>query len=223
VVEGITRITQGPVKKFVLGALVWASMERLAGGEVGTFVANVGDFSIAVVWAYLFLSLAYFYFDFSAYSDIAIGASRLFGLRIMENFNFPFLSTSLADFWRRWHMTLANFCRAYIYMSLIGLTRNPHVAIIGTFAALGAWHAASSAWLLWGIWNGVGLSVLLLWSRFAAKRKIQFFKTKIGNLTGWAATMAFVALGESLTLPYQNGSLWDSFRILAKAFGIDLL
>lgn len=222
VIEGITRICQGLVKKFVIAAVILTLMEKLAGGSVSTFVAHVGEFSTALVWAYLFLSLAYFYFDFSAYSDIAIGASRLFGLRIMENFNFPYLSTSLADFWRRWHMTLANFCRGYIYMSLIGLTRNPHVAIIVTFGLLGVWHAASSAWLLWGLWNGFGLSFLLFWSRFAAKRKIKFFKTKIGQLTGWALTMAFVALGEGFTLAYPDGGLGDSFRILAKAFGMNL-
>lgn len=219
--EGVLRIAQGLVKKFVLG---WITLEL-----IGQVTGNAGVAGLAqaqtvappgVVWAALFLTLAYVYFDFSGYTDIAIGSSRLFGLRIMENFNLPFLATNLQMFWQRWHMTLANWCRTYIYMSMIGLTRNPYAAVIATFAVMGLWHSAGPHWLLWGLWHGLGLAWLLYWGQQVRKRKPVFVKTRAWALGGWAMTLAYVALGGSFTVLYGKAPVEAAFRLIAMAFGL---
>ena len=72
--------------------------------------------------------------------DIAIGASRLYGFRIMENFNFPIAAWNISEFWKRWHMTLVGWIQSYVYMPTIGLTRRPYVAVYCTFITMGLWH-----------------------------------------------------------------------------------
>lgn len=220
--EGTLRIFIGLVKKFAVGALVLDLLRRLGtDGAIG-LSADPSGFSPLLIWATLILTLLYVYLDFSAYSDIAIGTSRLFGIRIMENFNMPFLATNLQQFWQRWHMTLANWCRTYVYMPMIGLTRNPYYAVIATFTVMGLWHAADPHWIIWGIWHGAGLAVLLHWTRYAAKRRIKFHKTKAGRLGGWALTMCYVSLGGAFTALYQQAPIWTSFQIVAAAFGMSI-
>jgi alginate O-acetyltransferase complex protein AlgI len=219
--EGILRIAQGLVKKFVLGWLVLELIDHLTGkvGVVGLATADTAS-SPLMIWAVLLLTLAYVYLDFAGYSDIAIGSSRLFGLTIMENFNLPFLATNLQNFWQRWHMTLANWCRTYIYMSMIGLTRNPYVAVIATFATMGLWHSASPHWLAWGLWHGLGLAWLMYWGQLVRKRKFTFFKTRPGAVVGWALTISYVALGGSFTVLYGKAPIGDAFRLIGMAFGL---
>ena len=222
IIEGSMRIAMGLVKKFYVGAGVLVLLRWLTGGDLGDLLEGLETVSPAVVWGALFLTLAYVYLDFSAYSDIAIGSSRLFGLRIMENFNMPFLATSLQKFWQRWHMTLANWCRTYIYMLMIGLTRNPYWAIVVTFFVMGLWHAASPHWMIWGIWHGLGLATIIAWQRFAGKRRIGVFKTRIGAVAGWAMTLSYVALGGAFTAFHEREPVLASVRIIARAFGINL-
>ncbi len=220
IVEGVLRIAIGLCKKFFLGVLVLELLSNVSGGGLLALSADPGALPPYRVWAALLLTLAYVYLDFSAYSDIAIGSSRLFGLRIMENFNLPFLATSLQKFWQRWHMTLANWCRAYVYMPMIGWTRNPYWAVIATFAAMGLWHSASPHWVLWGLWHGAGLAFLLFWGRFAMKRKITAMKTRAGQAAGWAMTMGYVALGGAFTALYGQAPVTASLGLILAAFGI---
>ena len=218
-VEGILRIAIGLVKKFVLGFLVYKLLVEISGGGLLALSHSLDTLPIWSIWICLFLTLAYVYLDFSAYSDIAIGSARLFGLRIMENFNMPFLATSLQKFWQRWHMSLANWCRTYIYMGMIGITRNPYWAVLATFFVMGLWHAADLHWMAWGVWHGMGLMWLLFWGRFAARRKITFFRTNLGQLVGWACTMSYVALGGAFTALHGQG-IDQSLQLMAAAFGI---
>lgn len=221
-IEGSLRIAIGLTKKFFLGVLVLELLARVSGGGVLALSADPTAIPPHMVWLTLLLTLAYVYLDFSAYSDIAIGSARLFGLTIMENFNLPFLATSLQNFWQRWHMTLANWCRSYIYMPMIGLTRNPYGAVIATFGVMGLWHSASPHWIAWGLWHGVGLAVLLLWGRFAMKRRIKVMKTRPGKLAGWAMTMGYVALGGAFTALHGQAPLMASVGLIAAAFGLAL-
>lgn len=219
--EGVLRIAQGMVKKFVLGALVLECLDRVTGhaGLVGLATAGTAA-DPAVVWAALILTLAYVYLDFAGYSDIAIGSARLFGLMIMENFNLPLLATNLQAFWQRWHMTLAGWCRAYVYMPMIGLTRNPYAAILATFTAMGLWHSASPHWLAWGLWHGLGLVWLAWWARFASRRKIGIFRTGPGAAVGWAMTLGYVALGGSFTALHDRAPFAAALRLIGMAFGL---
>lgn len=221
IVEGVMRIAQGLVKKFVLGWLVLELLDGVTGRQGLVGMVQAADAPpVHMVWAALLLTLAYVYFDFAGYSDIAIGSARLFGLTIMENFNMPLLATNLQMFWQRWHMTLANFCRTYIYMAMIGLTRNPYVAVLATFATMGVWHSAGLHWVSWGIWHGAGLAWLLYWGQMQRKRRITLFKSGFGAVLGWAITIAFVALGGAFTALYGKAPYSDSWRLIGMALGL---
>lgn len=220
-VEGLSRIAQGLIKRFVLVDQIGKLMVYYSGDNIVDFVNGVnGQPGVFAVWAYLVLALVVLYLDFSAYSDIAIGASRLFGFKIIENFNYPLLATNLTEFWKRWHMSLTGWCRAYVYMPVIGITRNPYVAVIATFVLVGLWHAGTIHWLAWGLWHGCGQAAVLHWGRFAQRRRIKFFKTSFGKILGWAMTLAYASLGGALVSFYEKGEFLDSFRLMGRAFGI---
>lgn len=218
VIEGGTRIVQGLVKKFVLSYIVVAACNSLVGDDV-VAVAH-GDIAAPRVWAFLLLSVLIGYLDFSGYSDIAIGASRLFGLKIIENFNYPFLATNIGEFWRRWHISLVVWCRGYVFMPVVGLTRNPYLAVTATFTVIGFWHAGSLLWVSWGLWHGIGQVGMQMWVRFANKRKIKYFRTRLGTATGWILTMCYVALGDSFVVLYRHGSYFDAWRLIGHAFAL---
>jgi alginate O-acetyltransferase complex protein AlgI len=106
-------------------------------------------------------------------------------------------------------------------MPVIGLTRNPYLAVIATFMVMGAWHAAIPPnWIVWGLWHGLGIVAALSWTRFAQKRRIKVFKTRLGAGLGWALTIGFVALGGAFTALHGLAPLTDSFRLIAAAFGL---
>jgi D-alanyl-lipoteichoic acid acyltransferase DltB (MBOAT superfamily) len=88
---------------------------------------------------------------------------------------------------------------------------------------MGLWHAGWPLnWLAWGMWHGVGMVVVLMWARYAQKRRITFFKSTAGHLAGWAMTMIFVALGGAFTTLHARAPLYDSIRLMAKAVGLDI-
>lgn len=220
VIEGVSRIAQGLIKKFTILPVLENYSVRLTGGDWIAFAnGTAGEQGVWALWLYLILELLISYLDFSAYTDIAIGVSRLFGLKIMENFNYPLLASSLVDFWRRYHMSLTNWCRSYVYMPSLGYTRNPYAAVTLTFVIVGLWHAGSLNWLVWGLWHGLGQAVVLRWARFAQIRRIVFFKSGYGRLIGWSLTMVYVSLGCAFEAVPVNGSVVDSFRLIARAVG----
>jgi D-alanyl-lipoteichoic acid acyltransferase DltB (MBOAT superfamily) len=110
------------------------------------------------------------YCDFSGYSDIAIGTARLFGFRLMRNFAFPYFSRDIAEFWRRWHISLSTWFRDYLYIplggSLVGKTRQAFNVVV-TFAVSGLWHGANWTFVVWGLLNGLYYLPLMLlgWQR----------------------------------------------------------
>ncbi len=219
--EGLTRIVHGLVKKFVIANLL---LLPLYGGvpDGAVLLERLGELPAWKVWGFCVLSFLYLYLDFSAYSDIAIGASRLFGLRIMENFHWPILAQNISIFWRRWHMTLAGWCQNYVYMPTIGLTRNPYLATYVTFAVIGIWHSASLGWLAWGLYHATGISVYGFWSRERRRRKWRGLDRPALRWAGVPLTIAFVSGGSALTAVDGHGGPWDMLRVLAKLATIDL-
>jgi len=100
------------------------------------------------------------YFDFSAYSDMAIGLGRIFGFRFLENFRYPYISQSIREFWRRWHISLSSWFRDYLYIPLGGNRHGPrrtYLALITVFVLCGLWHGASWSFVVWGLYHGVFL------------------------------------------------------------------
>jgi alginate O-acetyltransferase complex protein AlgI len=164
---GLTRIFHGLLKKVVLGgiALSWAE-------PIGRF-AVAGDLSFCQAWIALYAICLYAYFDFAGYSDLALGVSRLMGVRLAENFDNPYLRPSIAEFWKGWHVSLSFWIRDYLFVPLCGRSASrirPHLAALAAMTMCGLWHAPALGWALWGFLHGLGLSVHQAWTRFLRKR-----------------------------------------------------
>ena len=142
--DGLRRFCAGLSKKVLLANTAGAMWELFALRE-GFFDAYLGVFFFAMQ----------IYFDFSGYSDMAIGLGKVFGFSFPENFNYPYTSTSITDFWRRWHITLSSFFREYVYISLGGNRRGKLITyrnLLITWALTGLWHGFSLNFLLWGLY-----------------------------------------------------------------------
>ncbi len=190
---GFMRIVFGMVKKLIfadwLGYLinpVWQN-PHLYSWEIG-MLALVG-YALQI------------YFDFAGYSDIAIGASRLFGLKIMENFNNPYLAPNISQFWRRWHISLSDWIRDYLFfpLSQISSARLWTILFVPVIAMAlcGLWHGAAWHYVLWGVWHGLGLSVYQIWGNYKRSHKAVAKAVK-GSWFGYTAILmnfSFVTLG----------------------------
>ena len=150
VLEGLVRISLGLVKKFVIA------------DNISSFIAEVGLPRTGAKPILLTISVLLYgfriYFDFAGYSDIAIGSARFFGIRVPENFLFPYRQTNIAAFWRNWHMSLTNWFGDYIYVPLggsrLGLPRTC-LNLLLVMAISGIWHGAAWNFVLWGVWHGL--------------------------------------------------------------------
>ena len=138
------------------------------------------------------------YFDFSGYSDMAIGVSRLFGIVLPLNFNSPYKAASISDFWRRWHMTLSRFLRDYLYISLGGSRKGPlrrQANLMVTMLLGGLWHGASWNFVLWGGLHGIYLVINHAWR--AVRGRISGVSAAPGGferLAGWGLTFVAVVI-----------------------------
>ncbi len=221
IVEGCTRIIYGLIKKFVIASLILTPL--LIDNNSQTILADIDDIAAYEVWFFLLISYLLIYLDFSAYSDIAIGTSRLLGFQIMENFNWPILATNISMLWKRWHMTLSGWCQTYVYMPTIGLTRNPYAAVVATFLAVGIWHGAALSWIAWGLYQGVGVLIFIVWSKYRIRKKIKIPQNVYTrNLTRFI-TNSWMAGSFSFTVTMTDGSVNDllnAFRLLGKCIFI---
>lgn len=154
VVEGLHWFILGLFKKVFLA-------DRLAQFIDPVFAAAPAHDAATLRWA-LVAYACQIYCDFSGYSDMAIGCAKWFGFELPRNFNFPFLADSMADLWRRWHVSLSRWMRDYVYFSLGGGRRGlvrSLVNVVVTFTLCGLWHGASWSYVLWGLYNGVLLAL----------------------------------------------------------------
>ena len=167
--EGTFLIARGYMKKTVIADNIAAAIDP--------FFVHVADPSTAGVWSlpYVYLYALQIYFDFSGYTDIARGLGLLFGFRWPENFNWPYLATSIQEFWRRWHMTLSRFLRDYLYIPLGGNRHGPlraALALMITMLLGGLWHGASWSFMLWGGLHGLFLVANRLWGATGLHRRL---------------------------------------------------
>ena len=189
VAEGMERILYGLVKIVFLGNWVNVVVDLLGPSRGSTSFAAA------------YLRCAHYgwnlYFQFAGYSDVAIGLGRLVGFRLPENFNWPFLATSLADFWTRWHATASAWCRDYVYLPLAHRLRSPYLALAGSLLVLGLWHELSPRYCLWGAYHGAGL---MAWRWL--HRRFEWPSTRggwVGTAAGLFATWHFVVSGFAFT------------------------
>jgi D-alanyl-lipoteichoic acid acyltransferase DltB (MBOAT superfamily) len=144
---------------FVVGFVKKSVADRLAPTANAVFDGALSH-SLLESWTGLVAYAGQIYGDFSGYTDMATGLALLLGLELPPNFDLPYLATSPADFWRRWHISLSTFLRDYVYFPLgIKLRRHPYTAIVVTWILAGLWHGASSLYLLYGLYHGVLLAV----------------------------------------------------------------
>ncbi len=150
------------IKKFICG-LAKKMLIANSLGEVADniFSLNNNDLTTPIAWLGVLCYTLQIYFDFSGYSDMAIGLGRMFGFRFLENFNYPYIATSVREFWRRWHISLSTWFRDYVYFSLGG-NRVPTLKVyrnlLLVFILTGIWHGASWNFLVWGLFHGFFLA-----------------------------------------------------------------
>ena len=222
VVEGGKRITIGLFKKFVLAdTLALVALSNTNFSQVS---------SPFWMWVLLYAYALRIYFDFSGYTDIAIGIGRLAGIPLPENFDRPYLKPNLTAFWNSWHMTLAQWFRSYIFNPLTRAMRTaknpvpPYLTImVGQLIVMmliGLWHGVTWNFLIWGAWHGIGL--------FIHNRWLDFFRSKFGeNPLPEHLQKALTILGTFLTFNYVALSwVWfalplpsQSWVVMLKLFG----
>lgn len=149
------------INRFIIGLAKKVMIANTLGELVGIF-KDTGEKSVLLFWISAFAFMLQVYFDFSAYSDMAIGLGRIFGFHFLENFNYPFISKSLSEFWRRWHMSLGTWFRDYLYVpmggnrvSTVKWIRN----IIVVWFLTGFWHGAEWNFIIWGLYFAVFLAL----------------------------------------------------------------
>jgi len=198
VYAGLLRILIGLAKKLVI-----ADTLALTGAELALGPVSGRTHAWTIVLAYAFR----IYFDFSAYSDLAIGFSRLLGITVPENFSYPYLAVNIREFWNRWHITLSHWVRDYIFVptgrTLFGTFLRPWPGLIATvsylmtFLVVGAWHGVTGAFLAWGLYHG-----LLLSAHHVIRTNIPpsiadraWYRSRLASGISVGVTFVFVAVG----------------------------
>lgn len=145
---GITRFIYGFGKKTIIANALYEIVDKYFGNDVGSL-------SVAGTWYAVILYALYVYYDFSGYSDMAIGLGRIFGFRFDENFRYPFVSKSITEFWQRWHISLGTFFRDYLlYVPIFG-KRRKYAGLLLVWFCTGFWHGASWNYIIWGLYFGL--------------------------------------------------------------------
>jgi len=168
---GLTTLVLGLFKKVVIAD----NAATIANAIFGLAARGDRDVTFLEGWAAAITYAIQLYFDFSGYSDMAIGSARLFGIRFPLNFHSPYKAVSVVDFWRRWHMTLSRFLRDYLYIPLGGNRKGKvrrYINLMLTMVLGGIWHGAGFAFLLWGFLHGLYLCINHAWAAFRKKRNL---------------------------------------------------
>ncbi|KMO29949.1 acyltransferase [Methylobacterium variabile] len=202
--RGVMLLTAGLAKKVFLGDglgtfvdPVWAA--AAAGGQPDFAAAAQATVGYALQ----------LYFDFSGYTDMALGLALLFGISLPDNFRAPYRAVSIQDFWRRWHITLSSFLRDYLYIPFGGSRHGLAVQLLALLATMtlgGLWHGAGLTFVAWGAAHGVALGLHVLWRRAGLA---------IPDLCGFIATLAFVCLAWVLFRAPDFGTALSVYRGLA--------
>lgn len=184
--QGIERFIVGLSKKVLLANTLGEVADKIFAGEI----AYLGT---GVAWTGAVCYTLQIFYDFAGYSDMAIGLGKIFGFEFMENFNYPYISKSITEFWRRWHISLSTWFRDYLYIPLGGNRKgNVYVNLLIVFLATGIWHGAAWGFLVWGLWHGL----FMLIERVLRKKNIGIkIGAKVPGIIKWLYTMLVVMFG----------------------------
>jgi alginate O-acetyltransferase complex protein AlgI len=181
--RAVGQFLSGFIKKSVVADLIAGPVDQVFGPPAGVVVppgeafGPPADYSAASIWIAVVCYAVQIYCDFSGYSDMAIGAARLLGYELCENFRFPYLAANITDFWRRWHMSLSSWLRDYLYISLGGNRGGrwfTHRNLMLTMLLGGLWHGAGWNFVIWGAIHGVALVVHKEWVRTVGEGRLPF-------------------------------------------------
>lgn len=219
---GIGRTAIGLVKKLIIAdvilfpAIHGEGVAELIGFNDGlsanVLMLDAGSISGGSILLFGFTCLLFAYVDFSAYTDIAIGVSRLMGHRIRENFNFPLLAPNIREFWQRWHMSLSEWSFRNAYFPLLMKTRNSYVPLYVTMLVIGMWHAPNLSWYSWAFHHATGMTAVAM----LPKLKLPGWGDVIIQPLRIAMTVTFVSLGFLFVYFTDYGT---GLHLYAKAWG----
>ena len=203
--DGILRFAVGLGKKVLIAnniGVVWTNVKAM----------DLSELPVATAWLGIAAYTLQIYFDFSGYSDMAIGLGRMFGFRIRENFNYPYISRSVSEFWRRWHISLGSWFRDYLYIPLGGSRVKSRGRLIFNLFVVwfstGLWHGANWTFIAWGLMYFVLLCV---------EKLTGFEKCSVPLWLAWIYTMLFVVLGWVL---FRAENLTGAVKYVLAMFGI---
>ncbi len=184
---------------------------------VFTLAETGEEISFFIAWGAALAYTFQLYFDFSGYCDMAIGAARLFGIRLPLNFYSPYKATSIIEFWRRWHMTLSRFLRDYLYIPLGGNRKGKtrrHINLLATMLLGGLWHGAGWTFIVWGGLHGIYLIFNHAWRNL----KFEFTKTRPWNIVAWSITFICVVISWVF---FRAESFHGAINLLSGMLGIN--
>ena len=212
--ETFSRFSSG-VRRFLVGFSKKMLLANLFAATADKYFAAKG-LSVCGAWLVAVCYTFQIFFDFSGYSDMAIGLGRMFGFEFLENFRYPYVSRTITEFWRRWHMSLGSWFRDYLYFPLGGSRVSSKARLVFNLSivwlATGIWHGANWTFILWGVLYGV----LIIAEKLADwPRKIE--GSRILGAVGWVATMLFVVLGWVL---FRATGMESAVHYLGSMFGI---
>ncbi len=203
--SGIRRFILGLFKKVIIAN----GVAQIADTIMDSSLENIDT---PTAWIGIIAYAFQIYFDFSGYSDMAIGLGRMFGFRILENFNLPYISKSIKEFWRRWHISLSTWFRDYVYIPLGGnrlSIRRTYINLMIVFLLTGFWHGATWSFVFWGVFHGTFLII----------ERIGFDKIlkKIPSIFSWLYAMLVVLIGWVF---FRIEDFNTAFQYIGKMFGI---
>lgn len=205
--SGVRRFAVGFGKKILLGDALAA---------VYAYLSTAADFEFTVLSGWLMVATytLHIYFDFSGYSDMAIGLGRMFGFEFPENFRYPYMASSITDFWRRWHITLSTWFREYVYIPLGGNRRGrarQYFNLAVVWLLTGLWHGASWNFVLWGLFY----LILLVAEKAFLLRLLE--RNRLTRALGHIGALLLVGIGWMI---FDHTDLGEAFRIIGGLFGI---
>lgn len=201
---GLQRFMLGLAKKVILADLLASVSDQI-------FSQPISELTTGISWLGATCYTLQIYYDFSGYSDMAIGLGKVFGFDFLENFNLPYLSHSMTEFWRRWHMSLSSWFRDYLYIPMGGNRKgNVYLHLFVVFLCTGLWHGAAFTFVLWGLWHG---SFLIIERFFRGGTKIP----KVPLTVKRVYTMLIVILGWVL---FRSESIHYAIMYIKTMFGM---
>ncbi|MGL5346728.1 MAG: MBOAT family O-acyltransferase [Peptostreptococcaceae bacterium] len=205
-VSNISDVSDG-INRFLVGLAKKVLIANLAGEFVIQYMnSNLQNITVVEAWFGIIMFTIQIYFDFSGYSDMAIGLGKMFGFTYMENFNYPYISKSATEFWRRWHISLGSFFRDYVYIPLGGNRKHMILNLFAVWFLTGIWHGASWNFIIWGLYFGI---LVYLEKKFILK-----LLKKLPTFISHIYLMLIVIIGWTIFYFTDMNSVFEYLKIL---------